>query len=176
MKFRLFYRGRLRSNQSKGEKIKHKQDIRRYFHPQLSKLWSIDSYLKDLEDSDKYLFKRKEFNFLPLVCERFHTICELDIIFLRPERPGNVMGDIDNRIKTLIDSLRVPSESETPDDDSTQINENPMYCLLEDDSLIKDMSVTTDYLLDSSDDKEVITLISVTVSRTKSNLYNVGFL
>jgi len=176
MKFRLFYRGRLRSNQSVGEKIKHKQEIRRYFHPQLSRLWSVDHYLKNnLKDSDKYLFQRNKFSFLPIVGEHFNTICKLDILFLRPERPGNVRGDIDNRIKTLLDSMRVPSESEIPSDDLPREDENPIYCLLEDDSFIKDMSVTTDYLLDSLDDKEVITIITVTVSLTKSNLFNSDF-
>jgi hypothetical protein len=64
--------------------------------------------------------------------------------------PGEVMasGDIDNRLKTIFDALRMPATKEelggygTPAEDKT-----PFYCLLSDDKLISRVSVETDTLL-----------------------------
>ncbi len=59
-------------------------------------------------------------------------------------------GDIDNRLKTLFDAMRIPVATEDyirriPADD-----EKPMYCLLEDDKLITKITVETDQLLQLS--------------------------
>jgi hypothetical protein len=175
MKFRLYYRGKLKSNQGKGDKIKHKQEIRRDFHFQLSRLWSIDKFLRDNINQPSFLIKRGSFNYLPIVCSEFSTISELNILFLRPEKPGNVFGDIDNRIKTLIDSLRIPKNSEIPKGDSPKENENPFYCLLEDDSLVSRFSVSTDHFLDWKDEYEVLVIITVNVKKTKSDISNADF-
>ena len=52
--------------------------------------------------------------FQPLVRESFALKCGLDILFLRQESPGKVYqgGDLDNRIKTLLDALSVPQAPE----------------------------------------------------------------
>lgn len=176
MKFRLYYRGRLKSNQTPGDKIKHKQEIRRNFHFQLSRLWSIDKFLQDNKNQPSFLIKRGNFNYLPIVCNEFSTISELDILFLRPEKPGNVFGDIDNRIKTLIDALRIPQNGEIPKEDSPNENENPFYCLLEDDSLVSHFSVSTDHFLDWKDEYEVLIIITVNVNKTKSYISNADFI
>lgn len=177
MKFRLYYRGKLKSSQGKGNTVTHKQEIRRLFHPQLSKLWSIDPFLQYNYNKHKsqLLIERNDFSYLPIVCNKFLTISELDILFLRPQIPGNVFGDIDNRIKTLIDSLRIPHNGEIPDNDFPHDNEYPFFCLLEDDSLVSHFSVTTDHLLDSNDKDEVLVIITVIVNKTKSNLFNSDF-
>jgi hypothetical protein len=37
-----------------------------------------------------------------------NLLCTLDILFLHPDKPGNLWtGDVDNRIKALFDSLRI---------------------------------------------------------------------
>jgi hypothetical protein len=178
MKFRLYYRGRLKSSQGKGNTVKHKQEIRRLFHPQLSKLWSLDPFLQYNYNKHKsqLLIQKNNFSYLPIVCNKFSTISELDILFLRPQKPGNVFGDIDNRIKTLIDSLRIPNNNELPNNDSPTYNEDPFFCLLEDDSLVSHFSVTTDHLLDPEDDSEVLVIITVTVNKTKSSIFNSDFI
>ncbi len=86
--------------------------------------------------------------YIPLVRKSLNLACALDILFLRHEDPGSLVlqgGDIDGRIKTLFDALRMPSEDEervggTPTAD-------PLYCLLESDALISDLSVRTGRLL-----------------------------
>lgn len=176
MKFRLYYRGELKSSQSRRNTINYKQKIRRLFHPQLSQLWSIDPFLKEMyKEKSSLLIQRDKFSYLPVVCDNFSTISELDILFLRPQKPGNVFGDIDNRIKTLIDCLRIPQKSEIPDGDIPQNNEDPFFCLLEDDSLVSHFSVTTDHLLDSNDRSEVLVIITVIVNKTKSLIFNSDF-
>jgi hypothetical protein len=70
---------------------------------------------------------------------------------LRPDAPGSLIksGDIDGRLKTLFDALRMPGPDEnelagaSPTDD-----ENPLYCLLQDDRLISKVTVQTDLLLE----------------------------
>ena len=99
-------------------------------------------------------------------------IAELDITMLRPEPPGKVIqsGDIDNRIKTLLDGLRMPKvEQELPN------GEIPFFCLLKDDNLITRISVNTDRLLENNiDPSEVVLLIHVHTKLTRLIYANIG--
>jgi hypothetical protein len=58
-------------------------------------------------------FARNGYNFVPLVTERLLLLCRLDVLFLRPDPPGSLIksGDIDNRLKTLFDALRMPENA-----------------------------------------------------------------
>jgi hypothetical protein len=96
-------------------------------------------------------FQENGYCFVPLVCEDFSLQCSLDILFLRRDIPGSAIqaGDIDNRVKTLIDSLRKPKgANELRGNETPQTGEDPFFCLLEDDKLISKFSVETDTLLD----------------------------
>lgn len=87
-------------------------------------------------------------SFIPLVRESMSLVCDLDILFLRKGEPGQLVsqsGDIDNRIKTLLDGLRMPINAAEIGNKRVY---RPMYCLLEDDSLITGLNVRTDQLLD----------------------------
>ena len=102
------------------------------------------------------------FRFVPLVSPSLNLICELHIFMLRPESPGALItqgGDIDNRLKTLFDALRMPKkESELPKDAVVAPDEDPFFCLLEDDNLITGVSVKTDRLLFSSENDSQVHL------------------
>jgi hypothetical protein len=90
------------------------------------------------------------YKFVPLVTKAGGFTCSLDILFLRRDNPGNIVrsgGDIDNRIKVLFDGLRMPGTKDELAGDSPEPHEVPFFCLLEDDSLITSVSVTTDRLL-----------------------------
>ena len=109
------------------------------------------------------------FNFAPLVAENLQLVAEIEISLLRPEPPGQIVnqgGDIDNRLKTLLDSLTVPCASNAiPSNEHPQPGEDPFFCLLEDDNLITRVSVASDRLLEPNvDPSEVILQIHV---RTK---------
>ncbi len=186
MEFTLFYRGSLKANRGP----KDKQELRRHFHPQLRKFWE-QSPLKDHKDllAEKPLGKigsqvtlRQDigrFHFVPLVSERIDLIAEIDITLLRPEPPGSIItkgGDIDNRLKTLLDALKMPKEPNAiPRDDVPEEGEVPFFCLLEDDNLITKLSVNTDRLLDICEDpSEVVLLIHVLTKATRATWDNDG--
>jgi hypothetical protein len=125
-------------------------------------------------------FDRCGFRFVPLVNKAFDLICGLDILFLRRDNPGNLIlpgGDIDNRIKTLLDALRVPADgSELPRKCSPDADENPFFCLLENDSLVTNLSVTTDRLLkplaSGQHANEVMLIVQVNVKAAKFSSFN----
>lgn len=170
MEFTLHYRGALKANRSPAEK----HQLRKHFHIQLKQLWtqrplSIFTYLLNPSPARGELSVIREigkFRFAPLVSERIHLIAELEILMLRPEPPGSIVtqgGDIDNRLKTLLDALKVPAEpTALPQGATPEQGEDPFFCLLEDDSLITKISVDTDRLLELSEDpSEVVLLIHV---------------
>ncbi len=184
MEFRLIYRGKLKGNGSP----KDKQKIRRVFHPQLLELWKqpplkdYQSHLPGGAEAQKNSpFGRcvEAFTFRPLVNSEYDVIAELDITFLRPEPPGVLVsnsGDIDNRIKTLLDALRMPhNKGELPTGDVPQTEEDPFCVLLHDDSLITRLSVNTDRLLESGiDPQEVLLIIGVKIRVTRATIDNLG--
>jgi hypothetical protein len=106
-------------------------------------------------------------------CEEIHLIAELNITLLRPEPPGQIItqaGDIDNRLKTLLDALKVPTEPNAlPPNETPEQGETPFFCLLQDDNLITRISVSTDrWLVSESDAKssDVVLLIHVNAKTT----------
>lgn len=111
-----------------------------------------------------------EFEFVPFVNRYMHLLCHLDILFMRREPAGRLFegNDLDNRIKTLFDSLKVPqSMDQVPSNDRPQKDESPFLCLVEDDSLISGFSIRTERLLDVTPPiNEVRLIIEVTVKAT----------
>jgi hypothetical protein len=118
------------------------------------------------------------FEFACLVNERLKLYAELDILFLRPELPGSIIGtggDIDNRLKTLFDGLRQPLDAnELPKGVAPGQGEKPFHCLLSDDALITKVSVTTDRLLCPISKDEVMLIIHVTLRAVELTFDNVS--
>lgn len=181
MEFTLHYRGILKSNGKPTEK----QALRRHFHQQLLLFWE-QSFLKehndllDQENTASIIYSIDGFKFASIVNEKLNLIAELNIIMLRPEPPGSIItqsGDIDNRLKTLFDALRIPKKSdELPKNDLPLDNETPFFCLLEDDNLITKISVSTDRLLYKTVDTSTVELlIHVKTKATKTTYNNIGF-
>lgn len=105
-------------------------------------------------------------NFIPVVRNSLYLACAVDILFLRHEEPYNLMrqgGDLDGRIKTLFDGLKMPDpKNEYVGDDLTA---DPLYVALEDDALISDVSIRTGRLLGNrTKDKHAVRLtIDITI-------------
>ena len=200
MEFRLTYSGPLKAHRDDKrltERSLHVHEIRQKFHAQLKKLWTLHPAL--LPDRGPHvfisegpelpsmheLFKHDGFEWLPIVTERNGLICKLDILMLRTGAPGDVLHDVDNRLKTLFDALRKakhpqelgagPSRGQL----SCQPDECPFYVLLEDDRLITHIAVTTDMLLEPVDncppDEAVRLFIDVTVRPYHVHLNNQGY-
>lgn len=96
-------------------------------------------------------FHRGSHNFVPLVREQEDTYCSLNILFLRRDHPGKIVsggGDLDNRLKTLMDALRVP-DTAAGLPDVPEEGFDPIFCLLQDDAQITALQVVTDRILAS---------------------------
>ena len=156
MRFTLIYRGPLPAN---GDS-RAKQVIRRQLHPQLKHLFTyaplkkrVNTMLDEEQTLRPHIIEHLGgFRFAPLVTTRYDLVATLELLFLRPEPPGRLIsqgGDIDNRLKTLFDALRMPRVPvEIPSGDAPQLDEDPFFCLLQDDALITELDVKTDVLLD----------------------------
>jgi hypothetical protein len=117
--------------------------------------------------------------FLPLVRESYGTVCALNILFLRQEAAGKVYqgGDLDNRIKTLLDALAMPQDPKATVVDQ-QDEKAPVFCLLEDDALVTGLAVETRRLLTrpGRPETEVRLIIEVDVRVPDARVYNTLFL
>jgi hypothetical protein len=82
------------------------------------------------------------FAWVPLVSWHNYLSCKLDITF-HGEGQSAVRrgGDLDNRIKTLFDGLRMPLRDAEVPGNMFGKNDELAYCLLEDDSLIREFTV-----------------------------------
>ena len=204
MKFRLIYQGQLLSDKKGGgfldARAKHKHEIRKTIHPQLKRLWEISpSLFLEPEPSirpgtvewgkPKYdqtavglseNYDRCGYKFVPLINRGNHSICSVDVLYLRSAAPGSLFssGDIDNRLKTLFDGLTMPRDrSQLGGYNEPCDNEKPFFVLLEDDSLITRASVENDTLLQPIDgildDNAARVIISVSTGVTQVTPMNI---
>ncbi len=122
-------------------------------------------------------FRQGNYRLVPLATRELELGCGLDILFLRYDQPGQTLlqsGDIDNRLKTLFDALRIPQAGEYHGEPSP--DEDPLFCLLEDDSMITQVSVTTDVLLEPNRDVHDARLVITTRLWPLSVTFaNIGF-
>lgn len=161
MEFTLTYIGKLLAfttdqNRAPGRAL-HVHDIRREFHEQLKRSWNTHPVLaaRAAQSPDHIeAFEHDGFNWIPLATKSNGLICKLDMTMLRSGDPGDVLTDIDNRLKTIFDALKKPDGPRELGSGSSggqatpQNGEDPFYVLLQDDSLITHISVTTDNLLE----------------------------
>lgn len=182
MEFILTYEGELKSNANGTVK----NQLRSYFHPQLKDLWNGPALMARSElrkyppDNGNLSFIEKvdSMYYLPVVSEKLKLICRIDILMLRPEAPGNLVtgGDIDNRIKTLLDGLRTPHTiEELPRQRTNQMASDPFHVLLQDDKLITAINVEVGQLLNEPNSKVVKMIIRVDVKPTVTLWGNIGF-
>ena len=124
---------------------------------------------------DMHKVEPKTTFYIPLVTRRNGLGCRLNVKFMRPGHPGGVTnaGDLDNRLKTLLDGLRMPHKRDEIKGASQRTN-HQFYCLLQDDSLITDLSVSTEQLLipEAKSKGEVVLLIGVSIYVVKPNEMN----
>jgi len=191
----------------------HTHELRRVFHRQLKRHWETNRFLNEtfvwrkdfgaiqripdgitrisadpsqresLRDVVADNYRENGYRFIPLVREDWELLCDIDVLFLRRDIPGNVIhaGDIDNRIKTLLDGLRKPNNAmELTGNETPQDGEDPFYVLLEDDKLVTSLSVETDTLLDpepdsGSDARRVRLVITVNIRPYNTTMFNLSF-
>lgn len=186
MLFTLIYRGQLKSNGSRDEK----HCVRVALHGQLKQLWeypplngqiNLKNELLDqwgVKPTPVVTSEHKAFQFAPIFSKGQSVLVELDILLLRPEPAGSVIvsrGDLNNRLKTLFDALRVPSGDEVPRNIEPTADQCPFFCLLEDDAQIVKANVETDILLEPvSAQMEVQMFVRVRTRLSKVTYENIG--
>ena len=110
--------------------------------------------------------------FVPLISKDGGFTGALDILFLRRDNPGDIVdnfGDIDNRIKVLFDALRMPVDVKELGGYTIDKDEDPFFCLLEDDRLITSLTVTTDRLIIPMKAEENISDVLLVIQVTMVN-------
>lgn len=164
--FKLVLRGGLPPNKRGTTDLKHR--IRRELHPQLRMLWQQHGILRNAfkprpkdgvvpveELADD--FAKFGFRFVPLVRQGF--ACSLEILLLRRDEPFRVFagsGDLDGRVKTLFDGFRMPAQRSELNGNTPQEDEDPFFCLLEDDKHIFNVDIKTDRLLVPQEESEAL--------------------
>ena len=166
MRISLTYDGPLPSGARdtvRGQQIKH--DMRVRFSSALRRRWTqqnpvlMDFYTRGLpvepfvenkfcrDDPDRPFFQvlSNGYKFIPLVNRRNRLLCELTITLHRREGAFQpvIRGDLDNRIKTLFDALRMPRRNNEIHWSLSGDGRTELFCVLEDDSLISKLTVET---------------------------------
>ena len=191
MRFTLTYDGPLPST-SKSSRLPEKQVIRRSIHRQLGQLFAshpaVAGWLAPDWDTalGRLLSPRKVgvFDFIPFVTRQLWFFVDLDILFLQRREPLSLVGpqgDIDNRVTTLFDALRMPkTENELPANDAPASGETPFLCLLEDDALITGFKLRGERLLappaKPTEEDHIRLVIEVTVKMAKVLYGTIGLL
>ena len=177
MRFRLTYSGDLPPASRENRQLAAKWAIRSYLHPQLKDLYVQEHILSgdpsflvftggpSAQPTESPNDSRMvgEYQFIPLARKSLSMACDLDITFLRPGEEGSVIakGDLDNRLKTLFDGLRMPEDSDMR---LAAGIEQPMYCLMDDDKLVTSLTVRTDRLLAPPSAAEYYSLLLIDVT------------
>ncbi len=120
--------------------------------------------------------------FIPAVSSRVFLYAELDILIMRQQYPGVLIseqGDIDNRVKTLFDALRLPSKGEitnfSEENRATLAQHEEIYCLLEDDRLVTKVTVATDRWLGCPlRSTDTLAIIQVQLKASKLTMSNIS--
>jgi hypothetical protein len=188
MEFRLIYYGPLikatgRSNARAWEK----HQIRLTLHEQIKSLWNVHPILKFYRQQTHVegggiansviwhhmtqpdAIARHYEGFVPVVNGDFGMFCELEILFLRAEpavlKRDAAGGDLDNRIKTLLDALCIPQRGGIARRSEDPPDPEPIFVLLSDDSLVTSLRVTADRLLTpaTNDSAEACVIIHANV-------------
>lgn len=188
--FTLYYRGPLKANAGPTEK----HAIRVCLHAQLRDLWEhkplsgMKAKLLDASRSpevppggNNLLFGVGGHQFGCIVSSRLNATAALDITLIRPEAPGSLLaqsGDIDSRLKTLLDALTIPPHPNAlPPGFSPTPDQKPFFCLLQDDGLVTSLAVRTHRWLnpDAVSRSEVVLVIPVETEIHTTTFENIDF-
>lgn len=184
MKFTLFYSGTIRSSNKKN--VNHINEIRCGLSPQIRLLYDYEP-LSGLEakcepgeypeQSIRTFLNVRNRSYSCLVNRGFGLACIIHFTFFESSGSLSVasdIGDLDNKVKTLIDALRVPAESEVDVVRDSFIG-HTVHCLLMDDSYIWEIQVERKRLLHPEFRKQrTLAQIDVEVIPRKVTIANLG--
>lgn len=124
------------------------------------------------------------YRWAPLVLQTYSLSCELDILMMfRGHKPGPIeYGDLDSRVKTIIDALKQPEPQNIVD--APREPSRPYFVLLQDDKLVSRLTVETDTLYLpwkrkmrtlEPNDRLVNVVVTVTLKPYRADIFNLMF-
>ena len=134
MRLTLTYRGNLPATQRGVGKVK--AVLREAFHPQIAAQFGHRLGPAVREASTEI----NGHTFVAPAHPRLRTAAELEVLLLTPASSRSV-GDVDNRLKTLVDGLTRPANTEQMQSFKPPAPGGPTYCLMDDDQLVKRLTV-----------------------------------
>ena len=152
--------------------------MRRSFHHQLAKVRKSDPFnVLDREFFTNSARTIREQRFAPLYGKHVKVQIMLDLVLLTgtPERKSALSsGDLDNRLKRIIDALRMPSQADEVYEDP--ISPDTCYCLMDDDSGVSSVSAKLGPFLGSNDPEESFVFIKARGTPEAVTLENLALL
>ena len=168
-KFVLTYDGELQT----GSKLDQRRRVREQLAPQLAELWTyrpladLRKYALDPLGSQSFIQDVGGVSFACAIHNALHLRAELDVLVLSREAnhvKAMSRGDVDNRLKSLLDGLRRPQQPQELGGITPPTNGDPFHCLLDDDALVSRVSINTGRLLGPQENPSASrVLITVTV-------------
>jgi len=172
MEIILTYKGHIPAKTSNKKAI---WNMRKSFHNQLIKIWDkqpfqiLSEWYKSEQHAssfenfhEKFIKKHDGVTFIPIYGRTIGIGVSLDITLLTGMEEKNKVlkaGDLDNRIKRIIDGLRVPIQKGELCNDLA--NNSEWHCLLEDDDAVISLNAQMGTYLGSDDSKESFAFIRV---------------
>jgi hypothetical protein len=170
MRFTLTYDGPLLATgndppvQSES-KLRNIWAIRNRFEPQIGRIYETNPIFRGAVGPPSRAaatimrspIERNGFKFAAIARTALGLGCEVDIKLLVNHEPGSVItraGDLDNRLKTIFDALRVPQANEFRGINLTIAADHFYPCLLEDDAAITKVSIASERWLDGGNRTE----------------------
>jgi hypothetical protein len=166
LRFSLKYEGELKSTTDRRTRVADKNRLRWHFSDQLEALLCRGDFSRiqtrnrepDNETGNGITLDLSKIGggeikgvyYIPVIDRTFIAVCSLAIRLDRSERPGSLFehgndgdGDLDNRLKTLLDALRVPHNENEARQHETEPNKRTCVCLFEDDSMVTALNIET---------------------------------
>jgi hypothetical protein len=171
----LTYRGKIPAQRSDLSAV---WEMRRSFHHQLTKIRNRDPFT--LLDEPHYARAVKLVggqSFAPLYGGHVLVQVAIDIVLLTgtpPKKSVLSSGDLDNRLKRIIDALRMPSQS--GEVLSSPISPESCICLMDDDSAVSKVHVQLGTYLASDDPSESFAFIKAVGVPERVTMDNLGML
>ena len=148
--------------------------LRRFFHEQFKHLRDFhqEHNLNSAHTFNPANIKEVgPFCFLPLITCGSGKIVELDVILLSHFEPQNRVGyqtgDVDNKLKSILDGLRMAQNKNEIRSEQVQEGEEIFYTLLEDDALVSRVNIRHERLLfnleEEPNKRDTFTLIHVKI-------------
>lgn len=158
------------------------QNVREQFDPQMRRLWNTEPLIGSANyidpqylPNDCYVPRTvKSTEYVPLVSDKLALRASLSVMLYSSDLPGGMLshGDIDNRMKTLLDALTVPPVQQASDN---PVKDGRTFCLLDDDRFVSELTIRNERLLTLDvGSRQSLAIIDVKLIAARALMCNVG--